>query len=206
MLNIVFVLGISGFDYATSLLSDTDNMPNHTSTGTSNAIAANRISYVWDLRGPSLTIDTACSSTMVALHHAVASLKARESSMALVCGSNIILNPDMFIHMTQLGFLSTDGRCRSFDASGNGYARGEGVAAILIKPLEHALADNDPVHAILKGTRVNQDGKTASITQPSQAAQVENMTALYNSLDLSSADIQYVEAHVSARSPSPFIW
>lgn len=160
-----------------------------------NSMAANRISYFFDLHGPSLTIDTACSSTMVALNQAVRGLQAHESSMAIVCGSHLILNPEMFIHMSELGFLSPGGRCRSFDANGDGYVRGEGCLALLLKPLEQAVQDNDPIRAVIKGTRLNQDGKTQGITLPSSKAQTENLTALYRSCGIAPGTVQYVEAH-----------
>ena len=166
------------------------------STGTSNSIAANRISYVFDLHGPSLVIDTACSSTMVALHQAVAGLKAGESNMAVVCGANLIISPDMFVHMSELGFLSPSGKCQSFDAAGDGYARGEGVMAILLKPLNEALQNGDPIRAVIRGTRINQDGRTQGISLPSSEAQRQNLFSLYKQLELDPGGIQYIEAHV----------
>jgi acyl transferase domain-containing protein len=184
-------------DYQASLLRDIDQTPTYHATGTSNAILSNRISYAFDLHGASVSIDTACSGTMVGLHLAVNALKKGESEMALVCGANVILSPDMFVHMSELGFLSPSGKCRSFDASGDGYARGDGVAAILLKPLSQALRDGDTVRAVVKGTRLNQDGRTQGLTMPSGEAQRRNLEALYGQPGLSPADIQYVEAHVS---------
>jgi acyl transferase domain-containing protein len=196
--------GVSVKDYEASLLRDIDLTPKYHSTGTSNAILANRISYAFDLHGASLSIDTACSSTMVALHQAMATLKSNDAQMALVCGANMIISPDMFVHMSELGFLSPQGRCRSFDASGNGYVRGEGVAAILLKPLSAALKNNDPIRAIVKGTRINQDGRTQGITMPSGEAQRRNLEALYGQPGLSPKDVQYVEAHVKWPLVQPF--
>ena len=158
-------------------------------------MAANRLSYFFDLHGPSLTIDTACSSTMVALNQAVRGIQSKESSMALVCGSHLILNPDVFVHMSDLGFLSQEGRCRSFDADGDGYARGEGSLALLLEPVEQALRNNDPIRAVIKGTRSNQDGKTQGITLPSSTAQRTNLDALYRDQGISPGHVQYVEAH-----------
>lgn len=183
-------------DYGSSLLRDVDSTPKYQSTGTSNSIAANRLSYFFDLHGPSMVIDTACSSTMVALHQAVLSLKAGEAGMALVCGANLIINPDMFIHMSELGFLSPKGRCQSFDASGDGYARGEGVLALLLKPLDQAIRDGDPIRSVIRGTHINQDGRTNGITMPSSEAQQKNMDALYHKYDILPRDVQYFEAHV----------
>ena len=160
-------------------------------------MAANRISYFFDWHGPSMVIDTACSSTATAFHQAILALKAKDAPMALVCGSNLIISPDTFVHMSTLGFLSPSGKCNSFDSSADGYARGEGVAAIILKPLTEALAAGDPIRAVIKGSRVNQDGRTSGITLPSSEAQRRNMEQLYaiQKLDLSS--VQYVEAHVS---------
>ncbi|KAK0609806.1 Fusarin C synthetase [Lasiodiplodia hormozganensis] len=190
----VFAATTSG-DYATNTLRDLDSTQKYTSTGTSNAILANRLSYSFDLHGPSLLIDTACSSTMVALHYAVAALKSGEASMALVSGVNLMLNPDMFVHMSELGFLSPSGRCRSFDAAGDGYARAEGVLSLLLKPLHQARLDGDPIRAVIKGTRLNHNGRTQGITLPSTKEQKANLEALYESFNLDPADIQYFEAH-----------
>lgn len=116
--------------------------------------------------------------------------------MALVSGVNLMLNPDMFVHMSELGFLSPSGRCRSFDAAGDGYARAEGVLSLLLKPLHQARLDGDPIRAVIKGTRLNHNGRTQGITLPSTKEQKANLEALYESFNLDPADIQYFEAHV----------
>ena len=108
---------------------------------------------------------------MAALHQAVRTIQNGESKAALVCGAKIILTPDMFMPSSELGFLSPSGRCRSFDAGGDGYGRGEGVLAVLLKPFKEALANRDPIRAVIKGTRLNQDGRTQGITLPSSEAQ-----------------------------------
>jgi len=187
--------GLFTSDYGTSLLRDIDATPKYHSTGTSNSIAANRISYFFNLRGPSMVIDTACSSTVTALHQAITTLKAGEAEQAVVCGANLILNPDMFVTMSELGFLSPRGRCHSFDASGDGYARGEGVMAIVLKPLKKAIADNDPIRAVIRGSRLNQDGRTNGITLPSGEAQEENIRRLYDSIGILPSDLDYLEVH-----------
>lgn len=115
--------------------------------------------------------------------------------MAIVCGAKLILSPDMFIASSELGFLSPSGRCHTFDAAADGYGRGEGVIAFLLKPLKAAFTDRNSIRAVIKGTRLNQDGKTQGITLPSADAQKCNMHALYKELDMSPADIQYLEAH-----------
>ena len=183
-------------DYHLVLSRDIDATPKYLATGTASCMAANRLSYFFDLSGPSLAVDTACSSTMAALHQAVCTLKNGDSSMALVCGAKHIFNPDMFMPSSELGFLSPSGRCRSFDAAGDGYGRGEGVLALLLKPLKQAISNRDPIRAVIKGTRLNQDGRTQGITLPSAVAQQQNMESLYRQIGLSPKDIQYVEAHV----------
>lgn len=188
-------------DYGISLFRDVDTTPKYMSTGACSAMAANRISYFFDLHGPSFVVDTACSSTMVALHQAVGALQRGEVDMAVVNGANLTLNPDIFVCMSELGFLSPSGRCRTFDAAGDGYVRAEGVLALLLKPLDSAVADGDPVRAVIRGTRLNQDGQTQGITLPSSKAQQENMEKLYNQINLDPADVQYFEAHVSRPSP-----
>ncbi|MCJ1473024.1 hypothetical protein MMC13_001673 [Lambiella insularis] len=187
--------GMEGTDYHTVLARDIDATPRYLATGTATCMGANRISYFYNLSGPSMTVDTACSSTMAALHQAVLSLDGGAAGMALVCGAKLIINPDMFMPSSELGFLSPSGRCRSFDAAGDGYGRGEGGLVILLKPLARALADGDPVRAVIKGTRLNQDGRTQGITLPSAKVQKHNMECLYKQLNLSPSEIQYVEAH-----------
>jgi acyl transferase domain-containing protein len=142
-----------------------------------------------------MVVDTACSSTMVSLHYACQSLKSGESKMALVSGVNLILNPDMFVHMSQLGFLSPGGRCRSFDSKGDGYARGEGALAIVLKPVRQALEDGDPVRAVIKATRINHNGRTQGISLPSKEEQQRNLESLYAGSGIDPASIQYFEAH-----------
>ncbi|KAF7505613.1 hypothetical protein GJ744_000622 [Endocarpon pusillum] len=165
-------------------------------------MAANRISYFFNLSGNSIAMDTACSSTMVALHQAVRALQHGDSGMALVCGAKLIITPNMFVPSTELGFLSPSGRSRSFDVEADGYGRGEGILALLLKPIKNAIDDGDPIRAVIKGTRLNQDGRTQGITLPSASAQKENMERLYTELGLSPRDIQYLEAHVGNLTPS----
>lgn len=143
-----------------------------------------------------MAVDTACSSTMAAMHQAVRTLQHGDSKMALVCGAKLILSPETLVPSSELGFLSPDGRCKSFDASADGYGRGEGVLALLLKPLKSAIADRDPIRAVIKGTRLNQDGRTQGITLPSADAQRRNMLGLYKELGISPDEIQYLEAHV----------
>ena len=171
-------------------------IPTYIVTGTAGCMASNRLSYFYDLSSPSMSVDTACSSSMAALNQAVRTLQHGDSTMALVCGANLFFNPESFLSMSKLGFLSASGRCCSFDASAGGYGRGEGIGVLVLKPLEKAIADHDPIRAIIRGTRLNQDGRTQGITLPSAEAQQQNMKSLYKDLAIHPSLIQYLEAHV----------
>ena len=134
--NCAVYVGISGFDYGMRGADDLSVLTSHSMTGNTLSIAANRLSYVFDLHGPSLAVDTACSSSLVALHHACNSLRNGEASSALVGGVNLLLHPQPFIGFTKASMLSADGRCKSFDAAGDGYVRAEGGVVLLLKPLQ----------------------------------------------------------------------
>lgn len=167
----------------------------HSATGMMMTMLANRISYIFGFHGPSMSIDTACSSSLVALHLACQSIWNGECSLALAGGVNAMMAPAMTIAESKSGFLSPDGRCKTFDAAANGYARGEGAGVVLIKPFARAQADGDPIYALIRGTAVTQDGHTNGITVPNQAAQEEAMRLAYQRADVSPGQIQYVEAH-----------
>ena len=143
----------------------------HTGTGTAMTMAANRLSYWFDFRGPSVSLDTACSSSLIAVHLACQSLLSGESTVALAGGVNAMFRPEFTIAESKAGMLSPDGRCKTFDASANGYVRGEGAGLVVLKPLAAALRDGDRVHALVLGSASNQDGRTQGITVPSGAAQ-----------------------------------
>lgn len=175
---------------------DPDLTPKYIVTGTAGCMAANRLSYFYDLSGPSISVDTACSSSMAALHQAVRTLQRGDSNMALVCGANLNFNPESFVSMSELGFLSASGKCCSFDARAGGYGRGEGIGAMLLMPLKEAIAASHPIRAVIKGTRLNQDGRTTGITLPSAKAQQQNMESLYQELAIEPSTIQYLETHV----------
>lgn len=164
-------------------------------TGTAMSIAANRISYVFDLRGESAALDTACSSSLVAVHHACETLWNGQATLALAGGVNAILKPDMTIGMCKASMLSPDARCKSFDAAANGFARGEGAGIAILKPLSKAIADKDPIYAVIRGTAVNQDGRTNGLTVPNGQAQEAALRAAYEQAAVSPEQIQYVEAH-----------
>lgn len=166
-------------------------------TGLQRASLANRVSYLLDLRGPSFTLDTACSSSLTALHLACESLARGEADVAIVGGCNVIVNPDMFMALGGQGFLAPDGRCKAFDASGNGYGRGEGVSAVVLRRVDDAVAYGDPVRAVIRGTGINQDGKTKGFSLPSAEAQARLIRTVYDEAGLDFSHTGYVEAHVS---------
>ena len=189
-------VGISGLDYGTRALDDLASLSAHTMTGNTLSVAANRISYVLDLHGPSLAVDTACSSSLVALHHACNSLRTGEASTSLVGGVNLLLHPYPFVGFTKASMLSADGRCKPFDAAGNGYVRSEGGAVLLLKPLAQAQADGDEIHAVIRATGVNADGsRKTGITIPSRAGQIDLMRDVLAKSGLAADDVDFIEAH-----------
>lgn len=143
---------------------DTDDVPTYASTGTARSIVSNRISYFFNWHGPSMTIDTACSSSLFAVHSAMQDLRSGAAPVAIATGTNLIFGPTMFVAESNLNMLSKDGRSRMWDAGANGYARGEGVASIVMKTLSAALRDGDHIEYIIRETGVNQDGKTPGLT------------------------------------------
>ncbi|MFQ6396367.1 SDR family NAD(P)-dependent oxidoreductase [Nocardia sp. KC 131] len=190
-------IGACSQDYGglQSAPSELEGLGPHSATGTFMSIVSNRLSYTLDLRGPSMTLDTACSSSLVAVHLAVQSLRQGESELALAGGVNLMLTPQFGIALSQAAMLSPDGRSRAFDAGANGYVRGEGVGVVVLKPLSRALADEDRIYAVIRGTAVNQDGRTQGITVPSGEAQEANFRAALAAAQIAPADIGYVEAH-----------
>ncbi|ORX86871.1 ketoacyl-synt-domain-containing protein, partial [Basidiobolus meristosporus CBS 931.73] len=190
----VFV-GLFTNDYHEMLIRDVETAPLYQATGTGHAIVSNRISYFFDLKGPSFTLDTACSSSLVAVHLACQSLLTGESKMAIVGGTNLIFSPDLFVAMSNLHFLSPTGICHTYDKDADGYARGEGVCTVVLKPLEDAIRDGDPIRAVIRGTAVNQDGRTSGITLPSTEAQEAMIRSAYQKAGLDFKSTQYFEAH-----------
>ncbi|KAM0439782.1 hypothetical protein ACHAPT_000877 [Fusarium lateritium] len=182
-------------DYEQVCLRDPDWQPQYAATGNGIAIMANRISYFFNLHGPSMTIDTGCSGSLVSVHLAAQSLRSGESSLAIAAGAGMILTPNTMMPMTALNFLSPDGKCFTFDARANGYGRGEGIGVVILKRLSDALRDNDTIRAVIRATKVNQDGHTTGITLPSKEAQVANITSIYESAGLDFNQTAYVECH-----------
>ncbi|MFM2081561.1 MAG: hypothetical protein RL380_252, partial [Verrucomicrobiota bacterium] len=167
----------------------------YTATGSTISIAANRISYVFDFRGPSVAMDTACSSALTALHFACQSLWRGDCKMALCAGVNALLSPAPYITFSRMGMLSPTGRCQAFDSRANGFVRGEGSGAVLLKPLSQALADGDEIYSVIRATGANQDGRTNGITVPSPVAQETLVRETCLAAGLKPARIDYVEAH-----------
>lgn len=167
----------------------------HSATGMMMTMLANRVSFAFDFRGPSMTIDTACSSSLVAVHLAAQSIWNGECALAVAGGVNIMIGPNTAIAESKSGFLSPDGRCKAFDESADGYARGEGGAVVVIKPLERARRDGDRIYAQILGTAVSQDGHTDGITVPSVTAQQAAITTALRRAGVQPADVGYVEAH-----------
>lgn len=188
----VFV-GVSGNDYREAMLRAGVPPSGYMATGTSLAMLANRLSFLLDLSGPSSAIDTACSSSLVAVHRAAEAIRAGQFSMALAGGVNITMMPDGFIAPMLGGMLSPDGECRTFSARANGYVRGEGAGVVVLKPLAKALADGDPIHAVLHSSAENHGGRTGSVTAPRIGAQAAVIHAALQGIDPSHIGV--IEAH-----------
>ncbi|WP_189227099.1 SDR family oxidoreductase, partial [Saccharothrix coeruleofusca] len=162
---------------------------------TSFASLANRVSYLLDLRGPSLPVDTMCSASLTAIHEACEHLRHGACELAIAGGVNLYLHPSTYVELSRARMLSTDGRCRSFGAGGDGFVPGEGVGAVLLKPLAAAEADGDPIHAVILGSAINHGGRTNGYTVPNPKAQAAVVRAALDSAGLGAGDIGYVEAH-----------
>ena len=192
----VFV-GISSYDYAVIQQGQGDRMliDAHSNTGGALSIAANRISYFFNLTGLSVALDTACSSSLVAVHLACTSLWRQEMPLALAGGVNVLIKPEPWIGFSRLSMLSPDGHCKAFDASANGFVRAEGAGMLVLKPLSKAREDGDRIYALIRGTGANQDGRTSSMTIPGQHAQEKLLRETCRQAGVAPEQIQYVEAH-----------
>ncbi|KAF2182988.1 beta-ketoacyl synthase domain-containing protein [Zopfia rhizophila CBS 207.26] len=192
-------VGVMCADYEAMLLRDFQEIPTYHSVGTARSILSNRISYFFDWHGPSITIDTACSSSLVALHQAVQALRIGDSKVALACGSNLLLGPENYVAESKLKMLSPDSRSMMWDEDANGYARGDGVAAVVLKTLSAAIADGDQIECLIRETGVNHDGRTNGITMPSATAQAALIRQTYAKAGLDPRKeqdrCQYFEAH-----------
>jgi acyl transferase domain-containing protein len=188
-------IGVSHSDYHGIQQFGRRQIDVHAATGGALSIVANRLSHRLDLRGPSLAIDTACSSSLVALDAACTALLTGECDATMVGGVNLMLTPDVTITFSRAAMLSPDGRCKAFDARANGYVRGEGAGIVILKLLSRALLDRDRIHAVIRGTAVNQDGRTSTITVPSREAQIAMLRQACARANVHPSRIGYVEAH-----------
>ncbi|MBF0695876.1 SDR family NAD(P)-dependent oxidoreductase [Actinomyces bowdenii] len=190
----VFV-GISFHDYEELMASADRPVGAHDATGTAAAMAANRVSFVLNLHGPSVTVDTACSSSLVAFHQAVQALRSGECEMALAAGTNLILSPRHFEYLAALGAQSQRGRCDPFGSGADGYVPAEAVAAVILKPLSAALADGDPIHAVVRGSAVRHNGRTASLTATAPQAQADLLLQAWADACITPQRLGFIEAH-----------
>lgn len=188
-------VGALGFDYSMLQFKNPADLDIFSGTGASHSILANRLSYFLNLSGPSMALDTACSSSLVAVHLACQSLRRGESNLALAGGVNLILVPEMTLVLTKAHMMAPDGRCKTFDASADGYVRGEGCGMVVLKRLSDAVASGDRIHAVIRGSAVNHDGRSNGLSAPSGPAQEAVLKAALADGGLSPHDIDYIEAH-----------
>ncbi len=188
-------IGIASNDYANVAQSDPKNVDVHTNSGSTLSIASNRISYLFDLKGPAVSVDTACSSALVAVNLACESIWSGQSAMALAGGVNALLTPDASIGFSKASMLSPSGQCFAFDDRANGYVRGEGAGVIVIKPLRQAIADGDRIYCAIRSAVINQDGHTSSMTVPGVETQAEMLRMAYAQADMAPKRVRYMEAH-----------
>lgn len=189
-------IGVAAQDYGDRGVDDLSVVDAYSATGNTLSIASNRISYLFDLRGPSMSIDTACSSSLVALHQACNAIRAGEVETALAGGVNLLLHPFPFVSFAKASMLSPNGRCRAFDASGDGYVRAEGGALVVLKSLSKALADGDTIHAVIASSGVNSDGHSqGGINVPASATQAALLENVYARAGIDPRELDYLEAH-----------
>ncbi|HZN17327.1 MAG TPA: type I polyketide synthase [Micromonosporaceae bacterium] len=182
-------------DYTWLQFADPGQIDTYTGTGTSHSVVAGRISYLLDLRGPSVALDTACSSSLAAVHLACQSLRAGECRLALAGGVNLALTPHFTMATTKMNMMAADGRCKTFDASADGFVRGEGCGAVVLKRLSDAQRDGDPILAVVRGSAVNQDGRTNGLTAPSGLSQKTVLRQALDNAGVDPAEVSAVEAH-----------
>lgn len=188
-------IGISSADYSYRLAEDLASMDSSVATGNTASIAANRISYFFDLHGPSMAIDTACSSSLVAFHQACQAIRSGEITHALTGGISLHLHPYGFIAFSKASMLSPNGHCNVFDESGDGYVRSEGGGIFLLKEYGQAIADGDRILAVVASTSVNTDGKKSGLTIPNPESQARLLETAYSNASISADQISYIEAH-----------
>lgn len=191
--------GIMNIDYTRIVAADIEMLPPYMAPGIASSILSNRLSYFFDWHGPSMTLDTACSGSLVSLHLAVEALRKRDCSLAVAAGSNLILVPDTCVSDTKMQMLSPTGRSRMWDEKADGYARGEGVGSVILKRLDDAIRDGDRIESVIRASGVNSDGRTTGLTMPSSEAQQALIRSTYVQAGLNPDDpkdrCQYFEAH-----------
>ena len=188
-------LGIGGVEQSYRLVEDLASIDAATATGNTSSIAANRLSFFYDLRGPSMAIDTACSSSLVAFHQACQAIISGDIDQAVTGGISLHMHPFGFMIFAKASMLSRTGRCHAFDQSGDGYARSEGGGLFLLKDYDQALADGNPILAVVAGSAVNTDGRKSSLTLPSAEAQTALLKSTYAKAGIDPAQLDYLEAH-----------
>ena len=187
--------GMCTIDYHRLLYKNYDRLSSYSGTGTTMSITANRLSYLLDLQGPSMAIDAACSSSLVTVHLACQSLRSGESNLCLAGGINLILSPDSTISSAKTRLLSVEGKCKSFDAEADGYVRGEGCGVVILKRLSDAMADNDNILAVIRGSAVNHNGLSNSLSAPNGLAQQAVIRQALKNAGVKPAAISYIDAH-----------
>ncbi|MBD2519331.1 KR domain-containing protein [Nostoc sp. FACHB-973] len=194
----VFV-GIMNLDYF-QIASNPDLVNAHTATGNAFSVTSGRLSYTLGLQGPSMAVDTACSSSLVAVHLACQSLRTKECNLALVAGVNLILTPTVAINECQARMLAPDGRCKTFDATADGFGRGEGCGVVVLKRLSDAIAQGDNILAVIRGSAVNQDGRSGGLTVPNGPSQQAVIRTALANAGIAPNQVSYVEAHGTGTS------
>jgi 3-oxoacyl-(acyl-carrier-protein) synthase/SAM-dependent methyltransferase len=193
-------LGIAANDYGRMSLADAQSIDEYASLGTAFSVAGGRLSYVLGLHGPAVSVDTACSGSLVALHLACQALHNGECDAALAAGVNLILSPEITINFCRAGMLAEDGQCKTFDAGADGYVRSEGCAVVMLKRLSDAQRDGDRVLALVRGSAVNQDGRSSGLTAPNGPAQEMVIRAALEDAGVRPGQVGYVEAHGTGTS------
>jgi malonyl CoA-acyl carrier protein transacylase len=193
-------VGVGNSDYGRMLLAVPDRIDAYAGSGSSVSVIAGRIAYLLGLQGPALVTDTACSGSLVAVHLACQALRRGECNLAIAGGVNVMLSADAHIALTKARMISPDGRCKTFDAAADGYGRGEGAAAIVLRRLSDASARGERVLALIRGSAVNQDGRSSGLTSPNGPAQEAVIRAALSDGHLAPSTINYVEAHGTGTS------
>jgi acyl transferase domain-containing protein/NADPH:quinone reductase-like Zn-dependent oxidoreductase len=182
-------------DYAQLQLNDPESIDPRTLTGTLHSVVPNRLSYLLDLRGPSISVDSACSSSLAAVHLACQGLQSGETNLAIAGGVSLMITPELMVAMSKVGFMAPDGRCKTFDALADGFGRGEGCGIVVLKRLSDAIADNDRIHAVIRGSAVNQDGRSTLLAAPNGPAQEALIRECLHSAQVDAGRICFFETH-----------